>query len=180
MNLSPAFLLRPLSGAALLLMLAACSTTEMARVETPQVNPNESGQTNDPAAGFANAGPGSEEDFILNVGRRIFFGSGSASLDSTAKMTLDKQAAWLAANPRWLAKMQGFADDPGSDAAQTALSQQRADAVMAYLVSKGIDRKRLWAKGYGKDRMVRDCTENSCKVQNRRVVVNLRNEYDEP
>lgn len=172
--------LRRAALAALLLGLAACSTTEGARITVPEVNPNESGQTNDPAAGFANAGPGSEEDFILNVGRRIFFTSGSATLDATAKATLDKQAAWLTANPRWLAKLQGFADDPGSDAAQVTLSQKRADASMAYLVSKGVDAKRLWAKGYGKDRMVRDCPDTACKVQNRRVVVNLRNEYDQP
>ena len=38
----------------------------------------------------------------------------------------------------------------------------------------------MWAKGYGKDRLVRDCTEKSCKVQNRRVVTNLRDERDQP
>ena len=38
--------------------------------------------------------------------------------------------------------------------------------------------KRMWAKGYGKDREVRDCTDRSCKVQNRRVVANLRTERD--
>jgi len=36
----------------------------------------------------------------------------------------------------------------------------------------------MWAKGYGNDREVRDCTERSCKVQNRRVVSNLRTERD--
>jgi peptidoglycan-associated lipoprotein len=171
--------LRRFLAAGLLLALAGCSTTDVARVEAPGVNPNASGRTNDPAAGFDTAGPGSEEDFILNVGRRIFFTSGSATLDSTAKATLDKQAAWLAANPRWLIKVQGFADDPGSDAAQQTLSQKRADAVMAYLSSKGVAANRVWAKGYGKDRMVRDCPDTACKVQNRRVVVNLRNERDD-
>ena len=39
---------------------------------------------------------------------------------------------------------------------------------------------RMWAKGYGKDREVRDCPDKACKVQNRRVVTNLRNERDEP
>jgi outer membrane protein OmpA-like peptidoglycan-associated protein len=59
------------------------------------------------------------------------------------------------------------------------LSQQRADATMAYLASKGVDARRMWARGYGNDREVRDCTERSCKVQNRRVVANLRAQRDE-
>jgi peptidoglycan-associated lipoprotein len=178
----PDALRRPLA-ACLLLALAACTSTNTG-IETPQVaaavNPNDIGNTNDPAAGFANMQPGSEEDFILNVGRRTFFAAGSAELDSVARTTLDQQAAWLVKNPRWLVKLQGFADDSGSDAQQVALSQKRADAAMAYLVSKGVDAKRMWAKGYGKDREVRACTDRSCKVQNRRVVTNLRNEYDTP
>ncbi|WP_442583107.1 OmpA family protein [Mesorhizobium sp. ASY16-5R] len=171
---------RRLLAAGLLVTLAACTTAKLETPEAPGVNPNEVGNTNDPAAGFANAGPGSEEDFILNVGRRTFFTSGSAELDSVARATLDKQAAFMQQNPRWLMKLQGFADDPGSESAQLALSQKRADAAMRYLVSKGVDPKRMWAKGYGKERLVRACTENSCRVQNRRVVSNLRNEYDTP
>jgi peptidoglycan-associated lipoprotein len=166
----------------LLLALAACTSTS-AGVDAPQiagVGPDELSRTNDPAAGFANMQPGSEEDFILNVGRRTFFTAGSASLDSVAATTLDTQAAWLNQNPHWLVKLQGFADDPGSEQQQVALSQKRADAVMGYLASKGVDRKRMWAKGYGKDREVRACADNSCRVQNRRVVTNLRNEFDTP
>jgi outer membrane protein OmpA-like peptidoglycan-associated protein len=172
--------LRRLLAAGLLVTLAACTTAKLETPEAPGVNPNEIGKTNDPAAGFANAGPGSEEDFILNVGRRTFFASGSAELDSVARATLDKQAAFMQQNPRWLMKLQGFADDPGSESAQVALSQKRADAVMRYIASKGVDPKRMWAKGYGKDRLVRACTDTACRVQNRRVVSNLRNEYDAP
>ncbi|WP_425299212.1 OmpA family protein [Pseudaminobacter soli (ex Zhang et al. 2022)] len=168
------------SAAALLLALASCTSTRMEAPQVAAVNPNEVGNTNDPAAGFANMQSGSEEDFILNVGRRTFFTANSAELDTVARTTLDKQAEWLAANPRWLVKLQGFADDAGSEAAQVTLSQKRADAVMVYLATRGVDRNRMWAKGYGKDREVRDCTDRSCKVQNRRVVTNLRNEYDKP
>ena len=96
------------------------------------------GKTNDPAAGFKNMQAGSEEDFILNVGRRTFFTAGSATLDSVAKTTLDGQIAWLNKYPQWLVKLQGFADDSGGDSAQVALSQKRADAVMAYLAAGGV------------------------------------------
>ncbi len=165
--------------ACFLLALSACSTTDMASPPDSTPAPT-TGQTNDPVSGFQDMQPGSEEDFILNVGRRTYFTQGSAALDPVAKATLDTQIAWLTKHPRWLVKLQGFADDPGSAAQMTALSQQRADAVMNYLAAGGIARDRMWAKGYGKDRLVRDCAETSCKVQNRRVVSNLRDERDEP
>jgi peptidoglycan-associated lipoprotein len=170
-------LARRLAAGALLMALAACSTTEVASVEEP-AQPVMTGETNDPAPGFENVRPGSKEDFILNVGRRIYFTQDSAALDSVAKATLDAQAAWLNANPSWLMKLQGFSDDSGSESSMKKLSQKRADAAMAYLVSRGVDAKRMWAKGYGNDREVRDCNDRSCKVQNRRVVSNLRTEPD--
>ena len=161
-----------LLAASLLVLTASCSTSDTLtpKPPTPDV-------TNAEIAGFQNVQPGSEEDFILNVGRRTYFTKGSAALDSVAKTTLDTQIAWLSKYPRWLLKLQGFADDPG--ASETALSQQRADAVMNYLAAGGIDRNRMWAKGYGKDRLVRDCPDNACRSQNRRVVSNLRDERDE-
>jgi peptidoglycan-associated lipoprotein len=134
--------------------------------------------TNAPVAGFINMQGGTEEDFILNVGRRTFFAEGSAELDDTARTTLDKQAEWLRHHPHWLLKLQGFADDPGSAQQNTALSKKRAEAVMAYLASRGVERRRMWAKGYGKERIVRDCPDISCTSQNRRVISNLRNERE--
>jgi peptidoglycan-associated lipoprotein len=170
---------RCLAFAGMLLTLGACATTDMAPREQPAPPPM-TGETNDPAPGFENVRSGSEEDFILNVGRRIYFTQDSASLDSVAMATLDNQASWLNQNTRWLLKLQGFADDSGSASGMEALSQKRADAAMAYLASRGVDPSRMWAKGYGKDREVRDCAERSCRVQNRRAVSNLRSERDEP
>jgi peptidoglycan-associated lipoprotein len=149
---------------------AGCTTIEL--VKTPDV-------TNAAAPGFETISPGSEEEFIINVGRRTYFAKGSAALDATTKRTLDAQAAWLNANRRWLVKLQGHADDQSSLAADRQLSQRRAEAVMAYLVSKGVEPSRLWAKGYARERLVRDCDDIECKAQNRRVVSNLRKEKDE-
>lgn len=173
-------LARVLACAGFLVLLAACTSTSVDGVNgnDAELKTVTGGQTNEAAPGFENVQPGSEEDFVLNVGRRIFFTQGSATLDSTAKATLDQQIAWLNKYPGWLVKLQGFADDGGSDSAQVALSQKRADAVMAYLAAGGISSTRMWAKGYGRDRLVRDCPDKACKVQNRRVVTNLRNERD--
>ena len=164
--------------AGVLMFAASCTTTTLDSPE-PTTPPNAGGVTNDPAAGFANVQPGSEEDFILNVGRRTYFTEGSATLDSTAKVTLDNQIAFLQKYPRWYVKIQGFADDPGSEAQMVALSKQRADAVMAYLAAGGVDPAKMWNKGYGKERAVRECNERACKVQNRRVITNLRDSREE-
>ena len=170
--------------AGLLASAAACSTTDSGGLMAPS-NPSDTlasqvgGATDDPAAGFENVQPGSEEDFILTAGRRIYFAEGSANLDDTARATINNQIAFLQKYPKWYAKLQGFADDPGSAAKMTQLSQQRADAVMNYMISNGVPASRLWAKGYGKDREVRSCSERACKVQNRRVVTNLRLSRDD-
>lgn len=159
-------------------LAAAACTTGGGGLDSFSTAPAPTVGTNAPAAGFENVGPGSEEEFILNVGRRVYFAENSAELDETARVTLEQQARWLNSHPGWLVKLQGFADDPGSAEQNVAISQARANAAMNYLISLGVDANRLWAKGYGRDRIVRDCAEARCKSQNRRVVSNLREEYD--
>jgi len=132
-----------------------------------------------PDTGGIGAAPGSEQDFMLNVGRRTFFKQGSAALDETARETVVKQAEWLSRYPQWRVKLQGFADDGGSEAAQLKLSQQRADAVKQVLVSNGVGSDRIQAKGYGRDRLVGDCADLECKAQNRRVITNPQGPGDD-
>lgn len=129
------------------------------------------------AVGTETPGGGSE-DFVVNVGRRTYFREGSSELDSVARETLDKQAEWLRRYPRWRVKIQGFADDPGSKEANVAVSAKRAQAVRTYLASQGVGADRMSSKGYGRDRLVRDCADVSCKSQNRRVVTNLEGDRD--
>jgi outer membrane protein OmpA-like peptidoglycan-associated protein len=153
------------------IMIAGCASTGQ-RAATLQSNAAPSDGTNEPVEGGVNVVGGTEEDFIVNVGRRTFFEQSSATLDDTAKMTLDKQAQWLLKYPSWKVKLQGFADDPGSTSEQKTLSQKRADAVKSYLASKGVAPTRMLAKGYGRDRLVGDCTDIECTSQNRRVITN--------
>lgn len=136
--------------------------------------------TDAPVGAGINIPPGSNEDFIVSVGRRVFFTEGSAQLTTIAQTTLDNQAAWLGRFPKWGAKIQGFSDDPGSDEANRALGMQRAEAVKSYLIAKGVAASRLRAKTYGrdKDRIVRVCPDASCKAQNRRVITNLEGDGD--
>jgi peptidoglycan-associated lipoprotein len=157
-------------AAALVLILAVGACTSSGR----NSNIADSTTGGDATSGAINVVPGSEQDFMVNVGRRTFFTQGSAALDDTARVTLDKQAQWLNLYPNWKVKLQGSADDPGSPQAQTSLSQKRADAVKNYLASRGIGPERMLAKGYGREKIGDDCPEIECKAQNRRVVTNLQ------
>lgn len=162
------------SGLALWLLLALIALlaiyVAVQRISLPGASEAET----TPLQGGISVEAGSEEDFMVNVGRRVFFAEGSAALDETALMTLDRQVEWLGRYPHWKAKLQGSADDPGDPQAQTDLSQKRAEAVRDYLAAKGIARERLLAKGYGRDKIGTDCPEIECQSQNRRVITNLQ------
>ncbi len=157
----------------LFVLLVGCASSKGA-VDTGSNLTAADNVTNAPVAGGINVTPGSEEDFMVSVGRRTFFKKSSAELDDTARSTLDKQAQWLNQYPQWKVKLQGSADDPGTPQSQTALSQKRANAVRDYLASRGIASQRLLAKGYGREKIGEDCPEIECKSQNRRVVTNLQ------
>jgi peptidoglycan-associated lipoprotein len=171
---------RVLACAALLSMVAltaSCASTGQ-QGSGLQSGLSTDDETNTPVQGGINVQDGSEEDFIVNVGRRTFFQEGSATLDETARVTLDKQAQWLVQYPHWKVKLQGFADDPGTVSDQKVLSQKRADAVRDYLAAKGVPRERMKAKGYGRDRLVGDCADIECTAQNRRVITNPQETAD--
>lgn len=169
------------------LLLAACSSSKQPDLppaapaeqqpdlppDAPPAEPSVQ-QPAVPNTGGVGAAAGSEQEFMLNVGRRVFFTQGSAALDGTARATIRSQVKWLQSNPQWKAKVQGFADDPGTEDQQKALSQKRADAVRNDMISQGLAASRVWAKGYGRDRLVGDCAELECKAQNRRAVTNLQ------
>ena len=122
--------------------------------------------------------PGSYEDFIVNVGRRIYFAEGSAELDDTARVTLKSQAEWLQTYTDYKVKIQGFSDDPGTPEQNRALGLRRADAARTYLASLGVPAARMRTKTYGsaKERLTNDCDDRSCRAQNRRVHTVLERE----
>jgi peptidoglycan-associated lipoprotein len=155
----------------LALSLAACSMSD----QIVKANPD---ATDAPVGGGVNVPDGSNEDFIVNVGRRVYFREGSSELDDTAKVTVQNQAQWLVQYPKWKVKVQGFADDPGTPAQNVALALKRAEATKAALVQGGVGADRLRVKSYGKERLVRDCADLSCKSQNRRVITNLEGDED--
>ncbi len=132
--------------------------------------------TDTAAAGFGAGGaatPGSAQDFVVNVGDRVFFESDSTDLTSTATATLDKQSQWLARYPRYTFTIEGHADERGTREYNFSLGARRAQSVRDYLTSKGIPASRMRTVSYGKERPVSVCNDISCWSQNRRAVTLL-------
>jgi peptidoglycan-associated lipoprotein len=128
----------------------------------------------DQAAGMAGAAaPGSQQDFVVNVGDRVFFETDSSELTEQARATLDKQAQWLNNYNRYAFTIEGHADERGTREYNIALGARRAETVRQYLVSRGIPAQRMRTISYGKERPVAICNDISCWSQNRRAVTVL-------
>jgi peptidoglycan-associated lipoprotein len=127
------------------------------------------------AAGGAHgaATPGSPQDFVVNVGDRVFFDTDSTDLSPTGQATLDKQAQWLSRYPRYHFTIEGHADERGTREYNFALGARRAEAAKEYLASHGVSASRIHTTSYGKERPVAVCDDISCWSQNRRAVTVL-------
>ena len=153
-----------LRGARLAAVLAAALTIS-ACANQPADNAQAS------AAGQAT--PGSQQDFVVNVGDRVFFETDSTELTQQSRATLDKQAQWLTLYNRYAFTLEGHADERGTREYNIALGARRAQTVRDYLTSRGIQANRMRTISYGKERPVAVCNDISCWSQNRRAVTML-------
>lgn len=150
-----------LRAAAMLLFvvaIAACS-------RTPNTMPTGVGNL-----GPGGGAPGSQQEFLVSVGDRVFFETDSSSLTAEASATLDKQAAWLNQYGNYRIMIEGHADERGTREYNIALGARRASIVVNYLVSRGVNAQRITSKSFGKERPVAICNDISCWSQNRRAV----------
>ena len=127
---------------------------------------------NDPQAG-GSAPPGSQQDFVVNVGDRVFFESDSSELTSQSIATLEKQAQWLQIYNQYTFTIEGHADERGTREDNIAHGARRAQTVRDYLASRGVHPQRMRTISYGKERPVAVCNDISCWSQNRRAVTVL-------
>jgi peptidoglycan-associated lipoprotein len=153
-----------LRGARLAALLAAALA-----ISACANKPEENAQAN--AAGMAT--PGSQQDFVVNVGDRVFFETDSTELTPQSRATLDKQAQWLTNYSQYAFTIEGHADERGTREYNIALGARRAQAARDYLVSRGIQANRMRTISYGKERPVAVCNDISCWSQNRRAVTVL-------
>ena len=80
-------------------------------------------QANDSLASAGVAAPGSQQDFVVNVGDRVFFETDSTELTATSRGTLDKQAQWLQQYGNYTFTIEGHADERGTREYNIALGR---------------------------------------------------------
>ncbi len=150
------------------LFLAACA-------KTPGEGPGGLGLGMGAGAGAGAAAAGTTQDFVVNVGDRVFFDTDSPDLSAQAKATLDRQAQWLNQYPRYTFTIEGHAAERGTREYNIALGARRAATVQDYLISHGVAANRMRTISYGKERPVAVCDDISCWSQNRRAVTVINN-----
>ncbi len=101
---------------------------------------------------------------------KVYFDVGKATIRAESFALLDEVAGVLIQHPRLLkVSVDGHTDDQGSAKVNTRLSQLRAEAVLAYLVGKGVEAERLVAVGFGPARPLDPARTPAAREQNRRV-----------
>jgi peptidoglycan-binding protein ArfA len=101
----------------------------------------------------------------------ITFDTNGSALSPAVKQTLDQVADKLKACPGETVTVNGYTDNSGSDAVNSPLSTQRADAVADYLVARGVARDHLTAKGLGAADPIADNGSPDGQAKNRRVEI---------
>jgi outer membrane protein OmpA-like peptidoglycan-associated protein len=106
--------------------------------------------------------------------RNIFFDVGKATLRSESNAELDRLVKLMKDVPKLKIEISGHTDNTGSAALNDKLSQERAEAVMNYLKSKGITADRMTAVGYGSNRPIASNNNAEGRQENRRTEMEIK------
>jgi peptidoglycan-associated lipoprotein len=107
-----------------------------------------------PAPVTQGALPGSAQDFVVNVGDRVYFDFDKFEVRTDAQPILGAQADWLKRYPAVAVRIEGNCDERGTREYNLALGARRANAVREFLVSHGVDPGRITTISYGKEKPV--------------------------
>jgi OOP family OmpA-OmpF porin len=107
----------------------------------------------------------------LTVRLEVLFLTNSAEIRPESAAELDRVAALLRSLPSFAGVIEGHTDDVGSARSNQALSQRRAEAVLNYLIERGVDASRLRAEGFGESRPEASNSTPEGRAQNRRVLL---------
>lgn len=108
------------------------------------------------------------DEMLAKVGSTVYFGYDQSTLTAEAQATLDRQAAFLRANPTIRIVIEGHCDERGTREYNLALGDRRASAARDYLVAKGVNASRLTTISYGKERPAVGGSNDTSYALNRR------------
>lgn len=112
----------------------------------------------------------------LTIIENIYYASGDYKLDDAGIKILDKVIAVMQTNQNLIVELSSHTDSKASDAFNLTLSKKRAQTAVDYLISKGIDKKRLTAVGYGETKLLNKCLNNvECSDDEHKI--NRRTEF---
>jgi peptidoglycan-associated lipoprotein len=98
--------------------------------------------------------PGSTQDFVINIGDRVYFDYDRSDLRDDARPVLSAQAGWLQRYPDVTVRIEGNCDERGTREYNFALGERRASAVKQFLVEHGVGPARITTVSYGKERPI--------------------------
>lgn len=111
-----------------------------------------------------------DRGLVLTLGD-VLFDTGGATLKPGAATTIDRLAQFMRDYPERSVRIEGHTDSAGSDEANQALSERRAQAVRAALVERGLEAQRIATLGYGEARPIAGNESPGGRQQNRRVEI---------
>ncbi|MFD0862096.1 OmpA family protein [Sungkyunkwania multivorans] len=124
-----------------------------------------------PGAEVKRVGEGINVTFDESSG--VYFATNKANVNSSSSETLDKMAGIFKDYPKTNIIVEGHTDNTGDDTYNLDLSQRRAQSVVNYLASKGVDRSRFTIAWYGEGQPKYDNSTVSGRAKNRRVELGI-------
>jgi len=155
--------LRSFTLLAAMLLVSACASN------TP-TNTGAQGAAGANTGAATQVTPGSREDFVQNVGDRVFFDFDRSDIKPEGRQTLQRQADWLKKYGNVTITVEGHCDERGTREYNLALGERRATAVKKMLVALGVPANRISTISYGKERPAVVGSNEAAWAQNRRGV----------
>ena len=173
MSLSTKSVLKAACAAVVLVSMAACAEKPkpVAMTPSPPVAPPMQQEAPPPppfhTETMAGIAPGSQQDFVVNVGDRVYFDTDHSDVRADAQGILAAQAAWLVRYPAVKIRIEGNADERGTREYNFALGARRAQSVSDFLVSKGVLPNRISTISYGKENPLDPGSDEESWAKNR-------------
>lgn len=152
--------------AACAVSVTACASKPKPTPATPTPPPSYPTQPAQPPAPTGPI-PGSEQDFVVNVGDRVYFDFDQFDIRADAAPILNAQAQWLLRYPSVMVRIEGNADERGTREYNLALGARRANSVRDYLIARGVQATRISTVSFGKERPIDPGTSEEAYQRNR-------------